>query len=316
MSVAFYLEVRYNLIIVRDRMDLQKIKEAVLKKDFYKRVVIILIGVFLLALTYNLFLRPYNLVIGGTTGLSIVFESLFGWNPTFFLYVCACLLLVLSFIFLGIKRTGISIVGSLMYPVFISLTEPLVHFLQPYLEFDNMILVVLTAGILYGIGYGLVYKVGFDTGGSDIVVRIFNKFFHMPEGRCALIIQGFVVVTGAFVFGINQMIYAIIILFIYTNIMDKIMIGISNSKLFFIHTKEIEKVENFILHDLHTGVTVLDMEGGYSKKKSSILMCVVPNKDYYLFKEAILDVDSEAFFVINDCYEVHGGVKRDNLPFL
>ena len=105
MSVAFYLEVRYNLVIVRDRMDLQKIKEAVLKKDFYKRVVIILIGVFLLALTYNLFLRPYNLVIGGTTGLSIVFESLFGWNPTIFLYVCACLLLVLSFIFLGIKRT-------------------------------------------------------------------------------------------------------------------------------------------------------------------------------------------------------------------
>ena len=65
-------------------MDIQKIKETVLKKDFYKRVLVILLGVFLLALTYNLFLYPYNLVIGGTTGLSIVVEPLFAGDPQFF----------------------------------------------------------------------------------------------------------------------------------------------------------------------------------------------------------------------------------------
>ncbi len=297
-------------------MDIEKIKDLVLKKDFYKRLVIILFGVFLLALTYNLFLLPYNLVIGGTTGLSIVVGPLFNWDATVFLYVCTFLLLFLSIILLGFKRTGISIIGSLVYPVFITLTVPLADYLKQYIVLDNMILVVLATGIMYGVGYGLVYKMGFDTGGSDIVVRIFNKFFHMPEGRCALLIQGFVVLIGALVFGINQMIYAILILIIYTSIMDKIMIGISNSKLFFIHTKEIQKVEDFILHNLHTGVTILDMEGGFSKQKSSILMCVVPNKDYYLFKEAILNVDSNAFFVINDCYEVHGGVKGNNLPFI
>lgn len=297
-------------------MDIEKIKELVLKKDFYKRIVVIIIGIFLLALTYNLFLLPYNLVIGGTTGLSIVVGPLFNWDATIFLYACAIILVILSIILLGIKRTGISIIGSLVYPFFITLTAPLADYLKQYIVFDNMILVVLATGILYGIGYGLVYKMGFDTGGSDIVVRIFNKFFHMPEGKCSLLIQGFVVIVGALVFGITQMIYAIIILIIYTSIMDKIMIGISNSKLFFIHTKELEKVEEFIIKDLHTGVTVLDIEGGYSKQKSNILMCVVPNKDYYLFKEAILSVDENAFFVINDCYEVHGGVKGKNLPFI
>ena len=222
---------------------------------------------------------------------------------------------IISFLLLGVKRTGISIVGSLIYPVFVSLTKPLAVFLSNYIVLDNMILVVLASGLLYGLGYGLVYKMGFDTGGSDIVVRILNKYFHMPEGRCALFIQGTVVLVGAFVFGVNQMIYAILILVIYTGLMDRIMIGISNSKLFFIHTKELEKVETFILHELHTGVTILDVEGGYSKKKGTILMCVVPNKDYYLFKEAILEVDPQAFFVINDCYEVHGGVKAQKLPF-
>ncbi len=296
-------------------MDIQKIKDTVMKKDFFKRVLVILFGVFLLALTYNLFLYPYSLVIGGTTGLSIVVEPLFGWDPQIFLYACACILLIISFLLLGVKRTGISIVGSLIYPVFVSLTKPLAVFLSNYIVLDNMILVVLASGLLYGLGYGLVYKMGFDTGGSDIVVRILNKYFHMPEGRCALLIQGTVVLVGAFVFGVNQMIYAILILVIYTGLMDRIMIGISNSKLFFIHTKELEKVETFILHELHTGVTILDVEGGYSKKKGTILMCVVPNKDYYLFKEAILEVDPQAFFVINDCYEVHGGVKVQKLPF-
>ena len=162
-------------------MDIQKIKETVMKKDFYKRVLVILFGVFLLALTYNMFLYPYNLVIGGTTGLSIVVEPLFGWDPQIFLYICTCILLVVSFLLLGVKRTGISIVGSLMYPVFISLTKPLASFLNQYIVLDNMVLVVMASGLLYGLGYGLVYKMGFDTGGSDIVVRIFNKFFHMPH---------------------------------------------------------------------------------------------------------------------------------------
>lgn len=297
-------------------MDIQKIKETVMKKDFYKRVLVILFGVFLLALTYNLFLYPYNLVIGGTTGLSIVVEPLFGWDPQIFLYICTCILLVISFLLLGVKRTGVSIVGSLMYPVFISLTKPLANYLSEYFLLDNMILVVLTTGILYGLGYGLIYKMGFDTGGSDIVVRIFNKFFHWPEGKCSLIIQSCVVIVGACVYGFNQMMYAILILVIYTTVMDKILIGISNSKLFFIHTKELKKVEDFVLHELHTGATILDMEGGYTGEKSSILMCVVPNRDYYLFKEAILEVDPDAFFVINDCYEVHGGVKANNFPFI
>ena len=97
---------------------------------------------------------------------------------------------------------------------------------------------------------------------------------------------------------------------------DKLIIGISDSKLFFIYTKKWEEVRDYVLNDLDTGVTILEAEGGYSKSKNTVLMCVVPNKDYYLFKEIVLEIDPRAFFVINDCYEVHGGMKRRNLPFI
>ena len=66
---------------------------------------------------------------------------------------------------------------------------------------------------------------------------------------------------------------------------------------------------------MKTGVTLLETEGGYSKEKGYMLMCVVPTKDYYLFKEIVLNIDPNAFFVIHDCYEVHGG-KRKKSSFL
>ncbi len=297
-------------------MDIKKIQEIIQKKDFFPRIVVLIFGIFLLALNYNLFLLPNHLVIGGTTGLSIVFETLFGWNPTTFLYLATFLLIIISLLFLGIKKTSASIIGSILYPFFVTLTKPLAECLEFYIQFDNVILLILAVGILYGIANGMIYKAGFDTGGSDIIMRILNKYCHLPEGKSAFTTQIFIILIGGFVFGINNLIYAIIILILYTNIVDKIIIGISDSKLFFIYTKKWNKVEEYILNELHTGVTILETEGGYSKTKNNLLMCVVPNKDYYLFKEVVLEIDPSAFLVINDCYEVKGGVKRKNVPFL
>ncbi len=297
-------------------MDIKKIQEKIRTQDFFPRFVMIVVGVFCLSINYNLFLLPNHLVIGGTSGLSIVCETLLGWDPNLFLYVTTAILLILSFLLLGVKKTGVSIIGSIMYPFFVTLTAPLAEFLKYYIEFDNIILLILAVSILYGIGNGLVYKAGFDTGGSDIIMKILNKYCHLPEGKSIFITQIIIILCGGFVFGINNLIYALIILMIYTNLVDKILIGISDSKLFFVYTKKWENVEDYILNELHTGVTILKTEGGYSKEKNNLLMCVVPNKDYYIFKETVLNIDPLAFIVIHDCYEVEGGMKRRNLPFI
>ena len=273
-------------------MDIKKIYNKIFMKDFFPRFVIFIVGVFLLGLNYNLFLRPNHLVIGGMSGLSIVFESLLGWDPNVFLYISTFILLGLSFVFLGVKKTSTSIIGSILYPVFVSLTAPLAELLHYYIFFDNVVILILVTSILYGVGTGLIYKVGFDTGGSDIIMRILNKYCHLSEGKSSFATQILII------------------------LLDKIMIGISDSKLFFVYTKKWESVEDFIIKELQTGVTLLETEGGYSREKNKLLMCVVPNKDYYLFKEMILEIDPGAFLVIHDCYEVQGGMKRRNLPFI
>ena len=142
---------------------------------------------------------------------------------------------------------------------------------------------------------------------------LLNKYGHISEGNSNIFIQTIVILLGGFTFGINKMIYALIILIIYSSLVDKILIGISNSKLFFIYTNKVDKVKDYILEELHTGVTLLHGQGGFSKKKNRVLMCVVPNRDYYLFKEIVLEIDPDAFFVINDCYEVQV-VKEEIYP--
>lgn len=293
-----------------DVINSKKIKELVFEKNYIRRFFVLLLGVTLLALIYNLFLIPNNLVIGGTSGIAIILQKMFGLNPNVFLYAASAVLLVISYLFLGKKETTNTIIGSLLYPVMVSATVPLASFLKQYLLFDNFLIVILITGLLSGLANGIIYKSGFTTGGSDILMKLINKYARIPEGKSVLYTNMIIILAGGFIFGINKMIYAIIILYISSTLVDRILIGISNSKLFFIFTKDTKKVKQFIIEDLKSGVTLLDTKGGFREKSGKLLMCVVPTKDYYYFKESVLAIDSQAFFIINDCYEVQGGVKK------
>ena len=138
----------------------------------------------------------------------------------------------------------------------------------------------------------------------------------MREGQGVLIINSLIILTGAFVFGLESAVYAIIIIVIGSTLVDKILIGISDSKKFMIYTREAKEVRHLIEDDFKTGFTIFPTVGGYSHIKGAMIMCVISNRDVNLFKEKLLEIDPAAFFVISDCYQVQGGIKRSNLPFM
>jgi len=273
-------------------------------------------GVFLLALSYNVFLLPNKLVLGGMSGLAIVFEELLGVNHQLFIYVASGILLIVSFIFLGYNKTKNTIIGTLLYPLMITFTAPIATVINEHLIIEEMLLLVLMAGLCYGLSNGLIYKSGFTTGGSDVIMQIINKYFKVQEGKAVLITGSIIIGIGGIVTGIINVIYAILITYISTILIDKILIGISESKVFYIYSKKTEEIKKFIIDDLKMGYTTFPTIGGYSHQKGEMIMCVVNTRDYYLVKETVLNIDKDAFFVINDCYEVNGGVKKKNLPFI
>lgn len=274
------------------------------------------LGVFLLALTYNLFLLPNGFAFSGMSGMAIVIENLTGFSSTIFIYVSHITCLVISFLFLEWRKTRNTIVGSLLYPIMVTFTLPISNFLMEYFQFENMLITVLCTALLYGASNGLIYKYGYTTGGNDVLMQIVNKYLKVPESTGLFIVNAIVILGCIISFGVEVGVYSIIIMVISTIIIDKIMYGISNSKTFYIYSKKPSKLKKVILEEYESGYTILPTKGGYSHKDGYLIMVVVSNRDYYGFKNRILDIDPQAFFIIEDCYEVQGGIKRGNLPFM
>ncbi len=291
-------------------MEIKKLTKIVTNKNKLLRNLMMIIGVFLLALNYNMFFVEYDLVTGGVSGLAIVFKDWLGWNDEIFIYIANTLLLIISFFTLGVNKTKKAIIGSILYPLMITFTLPLSKLLIPYFKFDDFLLTLTLTSILYGFANGLIYKTGYNTGGSDIIMHIMCKYLHMPEGRANFISSVVIILFAGLVMGVNKVIYAIIITYIFSIIVDRMIIGISKRKLFFIQSEKYKEIENLIINDLHLGVTLLDGKGGYSNKTKKILMCVVPTNDYYYFKETIRAIDKNAFCIINDCYDIEGGTIK------
>lgn len=297
-------------------IDFNKIINTVNSKNLFLRIVVTIIGSFLLAINYNLFLEPNNLVIGGLSGLAVLFKKIFSWNATIFIYVATAILILIGLILLDKEEIFKGLFVSLLYPFFITFTLPLCNIISKYLNFNDTILIALITSMLFGFANGIIYKAGFNTGGSDILMKIINKYGKISEGKATFAMNIVIVIAGGLVFNINNVAYSAIILYLSSMIIDKMLIGISTSKLFYIKTDKINEVKDFIIRELKTGVTIINVEGGYSAKKGKLIMCVVDNMDYYLFKESVLEIDPKAFFIIDDCYEVTGGVKRERINLI
>ena len=262
-------------------------------------------GCLLIALAFNLFMAPHNLVAGGVSGLSLILKHYFGISPTIVIYTANFLLLVLSYFVLGKAQTKLTILGSILFPLFVSLTANL----STYVSFkeSELLLIAIFGGVLQGLGSGLIFKVGYSTGGTDILNMIVAKLFKISLGRSMLFTDGLIILSGAFVFGLNNLMYSIIILYIISFMTDKVVLGISDAKAFYIITNQDKKVKEYIINTLHHGVTSIKAKGGYEEEKENVLMCVIPTREYYKLKEGIHQIDPKAFFVVTDSYEVKGG---------
>src|SRR5574344_1142070 len=214
------------------------------EKKFIHRIILFVIGVFIIAFTYNLFVVPYNFVIGGLSGLAIIFSAIFHLPAVIFIYSVDVILTIISFIFLGKEKTCKSVVGAILYPVLITLTMPLTNMLIPLINIDNIVITIILTGGLLGIGYGLVYKAGYTTGGGDVIMQIMNKYIKISEGQASLIMDIAIILLGGLFLGIAIIIYSSIIIIIETNLVDKILIGISDSKMFFIYSKENNNIKD------------------------------------------------------------------------
>lgn len=270
-----------------------------------KRYISFFLGCLISAIAYNLFLAPNDIVAGGVSGIAIIINHLFNIENSTVILIGDIILLIVCYFTLGKKTAKATIVGSLLFPILVKLTANINTYIN--LDTSELLVSIVFGGILLGIGGGMIFKAGFTTGGTDIVNRIIAKYAKVSIGKSIILSDGLIVLFSAFIFGPNRLMYSILILYIVSIISDRVILGISDSKAFYIITTKEEKVKEYILKYLNHGVTVFKGKGGYKKENEDVLMCVIPTKDYYRLKEGIHSIDKGAFFVVTDAYEVFGG---------
>ena len=298
------------------KFDFKEIINEVTSKNFWPRLLIMTISIFIVSLNYNIFLLRNDLVIGGVSGIATILHSFIDINPGTFILISNIILLILSFFLLGPRSTGLTIIGSILFPVFITLTGGISETIASNINIQEFVVITVVSGVIYGTANGFIYKTGYSTGGTDIIMMIVSKYCKIPTGTATLIIDSIIVGVGALTFGLTKAIYALIIIFINSILINKIMLGISSSKMFYIQTDKTEEVERFIKEEMHTGYTIMNTDNGNKDKRKNIIMCVLSTRDYFMVKNVIRAIDPEAFFIISDCYEVYGGQRKPQFPFI
>lgn len=268
---------------------------------------IIIAGTGILAFAIKCIFDPIGLVTGGFTGLSILLKRVTeifipGGVPLWF----ANLTLNVPFFLLALKikgkrfiwRTGIATVllSGWLYVI-------------PELDFvsGDYILASMFGGVLAGVAMGMILWANATTGGTEMVAMLIQcKLKHYSVAQIMQVLDGMVVLTGLYVFGLRPSMYSIIAIFITSKVTDTILEGMKFSKAAYIITEKYEEAAATIMKELDRGVTGLEARGMYSKEKKCMLYCVVSKKQIVLLKELIYRIDQNAFVVVGDVREVLG----------
>ena len=281
------------------------ILETVKKKKLVRRYILLILSLFISACYFNLLQLPTQIVTGGSSGVSIILNYYFNWDPSQVIFIISAILLIAGFIFLGFEKTSGALVTTIIYPMFVNLTANISDYIV--VDLSDKILISIFIGLLAGITKGMVYKAGFSNGGFSIISEIISERKKIPISNISFIINFIIVILGGVSFGWTMVMYAAIILYINSVILDRVLIGVSKNKALYIITSEEEKMKDYIMNSLKHGITIFDVKGGFLEKKRKVLMTVIPNHDYFKLKEGIKEIDKEAFFIVTDSYQVYGG---------
>ena len=169
----------------------------------------------------------------------------------------------------------------------------------------NVFLFII-AFIVIGRNLGIVFTQNASTGGTDIIAKILNKFFHIDMGKGMQMVDILVVIFSGLTFGIEKGIYACICVLLNGIVIDKVISGFNTCHQVIIFTEKIEELKKYIIEDIDRGCTIFRGEGGYTGEKKSAIYCVLGRSQLMQVRKFIKDNEPQAFVIVNDAHDVLG----------
>lgn len=262
-----------------------------------------LIGCVAYGMSTSLFLAPNSIVAGGVTGLAVLINY-FNKNILIGMISIVINLPILAF---GVKFLGWKfILRCLLTIATLGVVTDILSLLPPMTS--DGVLSSLYGGVCQGIGIGLFVRYEFSSGGTELLGRLISRFIKgLKIPLCVGILDGIIVVAGAIATqNPNNMLYALIVVFVSTKVSEVVLVGLEKSKMCIIITDKGQELSDVLVHNSPRGVTMLAGEGMYTHKNHNVLLTCVKNRQLTQLKQIVRSVDENAFIIINESVEVRG----------
>lgn len=266
-------------------------------------------GIILVAIGFEYFLAPNDLAAGGVTGLAILVNHYIpALSNGLIVMIVNCILFVAAFLIIGGNFGAKTIYASFGLSLVMWFME---KFMNPYAITTDLIIATIFGTLISAIGMAIVFNSNSSTGGTDILAKLINKFFHIDIGKALLLVDLVITSFAAVVFGIDKGLYALVAVIGLGIIIDNLIEGLNTVKELKIITSKSEEVRRFILEDLERGCTFIPAVGGYKKHDIVIIYTVLGRNEFIKFKKFMKVEDPDAFITVNEVHEVVGEGFKD-----
>ena len=268
-----------------------------------KSLAMVVAGNFLYALMVKLFLLPANLAIGGTNGIAMMINHFWDISISGFVLIFNVIMLGVGWLILGKGFALTTLASSFLYPFFLEVCN---RILGDLVLTNDLLLCSLFFGGGIGVALGLVIRAGASTGGMDIPPLVLNKLLGIPVSVGLYAFDFCILLTQIFIRPAENVLYGIVVTFIYTVVLDKmLLLGNSRTELKIVSSKSRE-ICDAILKQVDRGVTLLNGEGGYKGSPTQLVLTVISNRELIKVEKLIHRIDPECFLVVSRVSEVRG----------
>lgn len=258
------------------------------------------LGSSLCAASINGILIPHRFFGAGFTGVSLVIHYLVPSVPVSWLYfVLNIPIFVLGWMYVGRRFFFYSVAGLFIFSGALAWTSVT-------LPVYDMLLSALFAGIITGVGSGIVLRSLGSAGGLDILSVIILKRFSIRLGTSILAFNGLVLVAGAILFSLEIALYTLIFLYVSSRMVNLVVTGLSQRKAVYVISPQWEEISRGINEKIQRGVTIIRGQGGYTGQEQQILYTVITFRELSRLKQLVQNIDPDAFVVVSDTLEVKG----------
>ena len=279
------------------------IKDLIKSKSFYIDVLVIIIGSLIYSIGVNLFLSQAKLLSGGVTGIALIIQYLANIPSGITIFIINIPLFFISYKFLSKRFTLYTAIGMVSFSCALVLTKPFSNLVKV----DDILLYCLYGGIFNGLGAGLIFYRNGSMGGTDILtMTIRKKYSNLEIGKVNFAFNLIIISIAACIFGLQQALYTLISMFLSGIVLDKVLNGFTSKKLFLVLTNKDEDIINYVIKDMHRGITSITAQGGYTKDEKKLLYIAVTKSQMISLRNRILKMDPHAFITILDASEIKG----------